>query len=105
MKIELEISDKNEATESPWWFLIDPRSIKDMLAGAIENNEIPSDASIYSTVAMGTIEGPFFSRKEAEEYLNSRSYDYSKETIVWCGSGYRSHQYKTACRKAMNAQK
>ena len=98
MKIELEISEKNEATDSPWWFLVDPQPLLNTMEGIADHGEVPSADDIINTIAMSSIEGPFFSREKAEEYLNRRKYAYSVETIVWCGSGYHSDQYKNAIR-------
>ena len=78
-KITLEVDlENNEGTDSPWWMIID--------------NGAHAIASM--------IDGPFFSRKEAQEYLDSRRYAYSENAIVYCASGYRSQKYKKACRRA-----
>jgi len=104
MKIELEISEENESTDAPWWLLIDPAPIRQMLELVAGCGEIPEDDNIISTIAMSSIEGPYFSRKSAEDYLKARAYEYSKETIVWCSSGYWSSQYKNAIREARNKE-
>lgn len=84
MRIVLEISELNEGTESPWWFIVRPQS-----RGFLTDPEAIAHC----------ITGPFFSREEAEHELNSRRYDYGHKAIVWCGSGYRSSQYKNALRQ------
>lgn len=99
MKIEIEVSEKNEGTESPWWILIDPVTLKTMFEGAAEHGEVPDLESIRTAIAYA-IEGPFFSREEAEQYRHSRSYAYSKSAVVWCHSGYRAEQYREALREA-----
>jgi len=84
MKIELEISEKNECTSEPWWVILNPGFI----------NSIESLA--YA------ITGPFFSREEAQAELTNRRYTYGKNAVVYCHSGYRSKTYKTAIRAAKN---
>lgn len=85
MKIELEVSDKNEGTASPWWMIIDP---KQMLKPDV------------AQVAMGMVTGPFFSREEAEEYLKYKRYNFTKRAVVWCASGCYSGQYDSKYREA-----
>lgn len=97
MKIELEISEENESTESPWWMLIEPNILREMFEAVAEHGEVP-DADRIRTAIAYSVEGPFFSRKEGENYLSARSYDYTKSAKVWCASGYRSEQYKQAIR-------
>ena len=87
MKIEIELSELNEGTESPWWIIIDPR----------QNFEV-DDQGVCSIAHM--ITGPFFSRKEAEDFLSKTRYNFGKHPVVWCHSGYYSEQYKNAIRKA-----
>jgi len=84
MKIELEVSEKNEATESPWWIIIDPRQMFAL--------------DCYTVASM--ITGPFFSREEAQEFLDRTRYNFSKHAVVYCHTGYYSDQYKQAIRKA-----
>jgi hypothetical protein len=82
MRIELEVSEENECTDSPWWIIIDPRQMFKLDVHAVSS----------------MITGPFFSRKEAQEHLDGRRYNYSKHALVYCHSGYYSYQYKTAIR-------
>ena len=77
MKIEIEVSDENEATESPWWIIIDPRQMMKPDCFHVAN----------------MITGPFFSRKEAEDHLKYRRHAFSKRAVVYCHSGYNSGQY------------
>lgn len=86
MKITLEVSEDCEATESPWWAIVDPS--QNMRAGL--------------ACAAGQITGPFFSRAEAEAQLKLTRYNYGKHANVWCFSGYHSRQYKEALRNAVN---
>lgn len=83
-KIELEISDLNEGTDSPYWIIIDPKQ-------SLRCD--PHDIA-------GMITGPFFSREDAQTHLNSRAYHFSKRAVVYCHSGYWSHQYRQAIKKS-----
>jgi hypothetical protein len=67
----------NEGTDSPWWIIIDPRQNK--------RNTVSEIAT--------SIDGPFFNRKDADEYLESRRYDYGPNAKVFCKSGYSSKKY------------
>lgn len=100
-RITLQVSNKNECTESPWWVLIDPSQIKSLLEGVAEHGEVPDIDHITNTIAF-SIEGPFFSREEGQQYLKARHYAYSKNAVIWCASGYRANQYKQALRKAVS---
>jgi len=82
MKINLNVSTENEGTDSPWWFIIDPKQ------------NIRCDPH----VAAGQVTGPFFSRVEAQERLDATRYNYGRNAVVYCASGYHSFQYKQACR-------
>ncbi len=81
MKIEVEVSEKNEGTSYPWWVIIDPKNCK-----------------TYQTVnsIAACTSGLFFSRESGEHYLESRNYEFSDEARVYCKSGYHSHQYVNA---------
>ncbi len=87
MKIELEVSEENEGTESPYWLILDPKQ--------------NMDCNIDMLAAQ--ITGPFFSREEAQAHLDARRHAFSKRAHVYCHSGYWSRQYKEAFRKAKNA--
>ena len=69
----------NESTEAPYWMIIDA-------------NEMPClDASAVADM----ITGPFFSRKDAEYYMNEvRPHAYSDKACVYCCSGYESDLYE-----------
>lgn len=87
MKIEIEVSDANEGTDSPWWMIINPR----------QNMRTDREASHHIS---GMITGPFFSREEAELVLNQRRHHYGKGAVVFCASGCYTHQYKAKYRSA-----
>lgn len=97
MQIEIHVSEKNEGTESPWWMLIDPGQLVQMFEGVAEHGEVPDARRVLDTVAF-SIQGPYFSREEAEDELRLRRYDYSASAKVWCSSGYHTTQYRMACR-------
>lgn len=80
MKIEIEVSEKNECTRSPWWMIVDPR----------QNFRTDPDAS-HNIAAM--ITGPFFSREEAEYVLKGRRYNFGRGAVVFCASGGDTIQY------------
>lgn len=85
MKIEIEVSEENEGTASPWWMIIDP---KQMMKPEV------------NTVAMGMITGPFFSREEAQCVLDARRYNFGKHALVWCHSGCDTIQYDKKYKEA-----
>ena len=85
MKIELEISDKNECTQSPYWLIINPKQ-----------NFRKNSEGICNIASM--ITGPFFSREEAERVLVERAHHYSKHARVFCHSGYNTIQYYNKVR-------
>jgi hypothetical protein len=87
MKITIEVSEENEGTDSPWWAIIDPK----------QNFKI-DDQSIYDIAGM--ITGPFFSRESAQRHLDSARHHFGKNPHVFCFSGYRSPEYKTAYKEA-----
>lgn len=80
MKIELEVSEENEATRSPWWVIINP-----------SQNLRTDEQGIYAIASM--ITGPFFSREEAENTLKRTRYNYNKYAKVFCMSGCYTVQY------------
>lgn len=95
MKIKLDVDlEHNEATDSPYWLIIDPRPLR--------KSEILDDCGVSAVASMVT--GVFFSRAEAEAHLKSRHYAFGKYAKVWCNSGYWSNQYKMACRNAEQKQ-
>ena len=93
MKIELEVSEKNESTAEPWWVIVDAK----------QNFEIGVRGA--TNIMMSMITGPFFSREEAERVLKERSHHYSNKAVVWCDSGCYTHQYREAYRAAEEKKK
>ena len=85
MKIEIEVSDKNEGTAEPWWVIVDPKQMM--------------KPDPYH-VMIGMITGPFFSREEAQEYLDNHSHNYTRRAVVYCASGCYTNQYKKVYREA-----
>ena len=79
--------DHPEATDSPWWIIIDPR----------QNFKVDEQA-IHNIASM--ITGPFFSSDGAVGHLAQRRYAFSRNAKVFCCSGYHACQYKEACREA-----
>ena len=80
----------NEATESPYWLIIDPIKIYEHTF--MEDGEVG-----YARIA-AAINGPFFCREDAEAHLKATAYNHSPDAIVWCASGYHSQKYKALCR-------
>ena len=87
MKIEIEISEKNEWARAPWWIIVDPR----------QNFHVGNEG--MNNIAQ-MITGPFFSREEAEAELKNRRYDYSQSAAVYCKSGAYSGQYEKKISEA-----
>ena len=83
-KIEIEVSDKNEATRAPYWIILDPQQ----------------NMGLSIHMLAGQISGLFFSREEAERYLNATRYNFSARACVYCCSGHHGRQYNDACDKA-----
>lgn len=73
----------NEGTRAPWWIIIDPKQ-----NFTIDHNRIAS-----------MITGPFFSRPDAEEFLQRTRYNFSKHARVFCHSGCYSKKYENLCRE------
>lgn len=83
MKIELEVSSEAEGTSAPWWMIIDP-----------EQNLSKGEDGVYRIAHM--ITGPFFSRKEAQDWLDKTRYNFGPNAVVYCHSGHQSKQYEKA---------
>ena len=84
MKIEINVSEKNEATASPYWLILNPWQ--------------NMACDIYNLA--GQITGPFFSREEAEDQLQRTRYNYGKGAVVFCMSGCYSGQYDRVYKMA-----
>lgn len=72
----------NEATRSPYWLILDPS----------QNMR----CSIHEMA--GGITGPFFSRKDAEDFLAATRYNFSDKAKVYCLSGHNSRKYDSYMR-------
>lgn len=72
----------NEATESPYWLILDPQQNMGCSYGVLASQ----------------ITGPFFCREDAEAHLQARRYAFSKRAVVYCLSGYWSYKYKSFYR-------
>ena len=83
----LEKAD-NEATDAPYWLILDPSG--------------PNIKTRGEQIAH-CITGPFFSREDAQLHLKQRHYSFSKRTIVYCLSGHWSQKYKSAYGKLNTA--
>jgi len=81
MVIKLMVSEENENTAYPWWVIVDPRQ-----------SSWCNPHDIWSMIT-----GPFFSRKEAQDYLNDHQHRFTQRAVVSCCSGYASRQYVEAC--------
>jgi len=88
IEIKLKVSTKNEATESPYWLILDPHQMF-----RLDVNDLAS-----------MITGPFFSREEAQNHLERRNYGYSKHAMVYCMSGYYADQYRNLVRLSNGKQ-
>ena len=73
-----------ESTRAPYWLIIDP--YRQMF-----------DLDIHTVASM--ISGPFFCRKDAQDYFESRRYHFSKHAKVYCHSGHFSKKYENLCKK------
>lgn len=91
MRISIEVSEKTEGTSYPWWAIISMLRVE-------KDRKLVSTGDIIRSIT-----GPFFSREEAEQELESRRYLYGVSAVVWCMSGYLSGQYAEAIRRATDA--
>lgn len=92
MKIELEVSTKNEFTSSPWWVIVNPR----------QQMATKTQQALHEIAGM--ITGPFFSREEATERLNTARHHYGPNAHVYCMSGCFARQYDRAYREAAGTE-
>ena len=44
------------------------------------------------------LDGVWFSRAAAEEYLSDHAYNYPKNALVYCASGHKSYGWRTLCK-------
>ena len=80
-QITLEVSEDHESTSYPWWMIVDPKQNMSRDPG---------------TAVMSQITGPFFSRDEAQDFLDRTRYNFSDRAVVWCHSGVDSRKYVEA---------
>ena len=85
MKVTIELSEKNEGTQAPFWLIIDPKQM--MKPEPYE-------------LAMGMVHGLFFDREEAEHELRLNKHRYSSRAVVWCCAAKRGSQWFSACSEA-----
>lgn len=83
IKETLENAD-NEATAAPYWLILDPK--QNMCCGV---HELASQIS-----------GPFFSRGDAQNFLDRTRYNFSKKARAYCHSGHMSMKYAKLCKDA-----
>lgn len=73
----------NEGTRAPYWLILDPKQ------------NLSCDVHILAN----QISGPFFSRKSAQAYLDSKKHHYSDRAVVYCHSGHFSKKYENLCKE------
>lgn len=76
--IETLTTCDNEFTNAPYWLIID-------------TNEKTEIGGFREVAAM--ITGPFFCRKDAQDYLDSQRHNFSSGAKVFCKSGHQSAKY------------
>jgi len=89
--METLVEGSNEATDSPYWLIIDPCTLE-----RNRDDDEAEDPDIYRVAHC--ISGIFFSRKDAEDFLEATRYNYSDKARVYCHSGWRSRKYKAFCK-------
>ena len=67
----------NEGTAAPYWLILNPK----------QNMSLDID-----TLA-GQIEGPYFCREDAENYLLAHRHNFGQRAKVYCMSGCYSNKY------------
>ena len=72
----------NEGSRAPWWSIIDPKQLFEL-----DHHKVAS-----------MVTGPFYCRKDAEEFLQRTKYNFSKHARVFCHSGCYSKKYENLCR-------
>lgn len=76
--IETLVATEREFTSAPYWLIIDTDGKREI-------------SGIREVASM--ITGPFFSRKDAQDYLDARRYNFSDGAKVYCKSGHESPKY------------
>ncbi len=104
VQIEIEISEDNESTYAPYWQIIDPKILKDVIRGIRKHGNGIKYEELTKYIAFSTT-GIFFSRLAADNHLKAHNYNYSDHAIVWCNSGHASFEYTQAIKKSLYAGK
>ncbi|RLA59227.1 MAG: hypothetical protein DRQ78_10885 [Epsilonproteobacteria bacterium] len=73
----------NEATASPYWLILDPSQ--------------NMSCDLYNLASQ--ISGIFFSRQDAQDYLEARRHAFSSRARVFCHSGHHSRKYTNLCKE------
>lgn len=73
-----------EATEHPWWAILD--TTDPIRKGAIHQ-------------LANAVTGPFFSRESAQQALDNARHRYGDKAEVYCFSGYRSPDWRALCEE------
>lgn len=71
-KFEIDVSLYTEATHAPWWVIVNPK---------------------FKAKTIDCVEGPFFSREEAERALHADRHLFGAKARVWCLMANRNSQY------------
>jgi hypothetical protein len=82
--IETLKNTDNEGTAAPYWLIIDPKQMMK-----------PSLCAVASMVT-----GPFFCRKDAENFLVAKKHNFTDRAKVFCHSGSGSFKYRKLCEEA-----
>ena len=77
---------EKESTAYPFWIIIDPR----------QNFEVDNQG-LHNIASM--IHGIFFSRKDAQDFLDRTRYNFSKNAKVYCHSGHTSKDWRGLFKK------
>jgi len=72
-----------EATEHPWWVIIDPRQMMRV--------------DVHTVASMVT--GPWLSRDAAQAHLDGRRYAFSDRAKVYCMGGTWSWDWRALCEE------
>jgi len=87
-KITLIVSTETECTAYPYWMIIDP-----------QQNFYKDDDGVHAIANM--ITGPFFSREEAQDFLDRTHYNFGRGAKVYCCSGCYSDSWVKANKQAL----
>jgi len=78
-----------EGTSYPFWIIIDPRQ-----------NFETGNQGIHNIAGM--IHGIFFSREDAQDFLDKTRYNFSKHAKVYCHSGHESGDWRSLFKQPKN---